>query len=520
MLKYLIFFSIYLATYAVNAEKSVLLNDAQPVMSSGLQNTQNTVGKNDVFGDLKMNKNLGNMQTAVRGMGTTVNRYPNPATGNSLPFLPIPQQNNKPSNSNNIIPQHRKRSRNNRNNNKRHSQSYGSPSSLPSPTSTDRNNNWANFQPVMASPQQLPPSPFSSEWKNYWDNFNPFMSPQIPYPPPTPQINGSNYNPNIPFNRFNNNKNENFGFSNGNNFNPFMSPQIPYPPPTPQINGSNYNPNIPFNNNDENIGYSNGGSNIVVTDDEVVINGKKYPVDSASTQGISVINHGADGYTINGKKVPADVEGNVNSSNKENSFNSANNIQNSKSKEGGQQNNESTSVDNLLSPNIIYSNDGLTFNGKKIPIDVVRKPLNDIDGSGKTSVGFSMNPNINYNNIDGLTIDGKRIPLDKLGNPLNAANIDGSGNISGSNVVTTDDEVVDNGKKYPVDSASTQGISVTNNGVDGYPINGKKVSADEEGNVNSSNKENSFNSANIIENAKSRNGGQRRKKQKPLQFKN
>ncbi|XP_050420058.1 uncharacterized protein LOC126833004 [Adelges cooleyi] len=316
MLRFFIFFSIYLATYAANAEHTVLGNDAKPVRPSGIQNTKNVAGKNDVVGDLKMNNDLGNMQTTARALGTTVKRYDNSATGN---FQTVPQQNNRASNSNTIRKRRNSR-RNNLNANRRNSPLYGSTSSPPSPSSS------------------------SSDSNNYWD--------------------GSSLNPNITF---------------GLTFNGKKIPinVVRKPLNAADIDGSRktsgflFNPKITFNNdgltvdgkkipldslgNPLNAAHINDngkksvdlstGINVALYDDGRVVGiGKKNPSDIGSSgiaikngvvmihgktfQGSSVNYNDVDGYMVDGKKV--DVFENANSSNKDNSFNPANNIQNTK----------------------------------------------------------------------------------------------------------------------------------------------------------------------------------------------
>ncbi|XP_050420036.1 probable cyclin-dependent serine/threonine-protein kinase DDB_G0292550 isoform X2 [Adelges cooleyi] len=513
MLRFFIFLSIYLATYVANAEHSVLENDAKPVMPSGLQMAQNTVGKNNVVGDFKMNNSLGNIQTTVRGMGTTTARYEHMPTDN---FQTIPQQNNRASNSN-TMPKRRNRHRNNRNNNRRYSQSYWSPSSPPLPSPF---NNWDNFNPFMTPQIPYPPPtpqmygsnyntnvPFNgfNNYKNEnfgysnGNNFNPFMTPPIPYPPPTPQI-GSNDNPYNPFNGFNNYNNENFGFSNNNNFNPFMTPPIPYPPPTPNwINGSNYYPNIPFNgfndNKNENFGFSNGidlsnGLNITFNHNGLVINGKQIPIDTASTQEISINFNDKDGLTVNGKKIQFDAVGNpLNAADIDGSGKTSDNLQPISTPTTlypppQQQYNciPYKGLVNLInncyadgSPNISLYDGGVIINGKKIPIDI----------------GSIKGASVKFNEEDGqFTVNGKKIPVDVVENPLNPDDVDvqltGLNNEyhpvedqgkKGQTVDTYDNHNKVNGEKVPENLMENQAVNVDMTG-DGIKINGQEVTGD------------------------------------------
>ncbi|XP_050420041.1 probable cyclin-dependent serine/threonine-protein kinase DDB_G0292550 isoform X7 [Adelges cooleyi] len=421
MLRFFIFLSIYLATYVANAEHSVLENDAKPVMPSGLQMAQNTVGKNNVVGDFKMNNSLGNIQTTVRGMGTTTARYEHMPTDN---FQTIPQQNNRASNSN-TMPKRRNRHRNNRNNNRRYSQSYWSPSSPPLP------------------------SPF-----NNWDNFNPFMTPPIPYPPPTPNwINGSNYYPNIPFNGFNDNKNENFGFSNG-------------------------------------IDLSNG-LNITFNHNGLVINGKQIPIDTASTQEISINFNDKDGLTVNGKKIQFDAVGNpLNAADIDGSGKTSDNLQPISTPTTlypppQQQYNciPYKGLVNLInncyadgSPNISLYDGGVIINGKKIPIDI----------------GSIKGASVKFNEEDGqFTVNGKKIPVDVVENPLNPDDVDGmqltglnneyhpveDQGKKGQTVDTYDNHNKVNGEKVPENLMENQAVNVDMTG-DGIKINGQEVTGD------------------------------------------
>ncbi|XP_050443721.1 putative uncharacterized protein DDB_G0282133 isoform X2 [Adelges cooleyi] len=496
MLRFCLIFFVCLATYTtVNADNNVLGDGGKPFMPSGLQDTQNMVGKNKVVGDFKTNDSLGNIQlTTARGLGTTTNWYENSSATDN--FQTYPQQNNRANNSNRM--QNRRNRR--RNNNRRYSQSYGSPSY----DNSEWKNYWDNFQPVVASPPASPsPSPFSSDWQPYWDNFQPVMTQQMPSPPSPPsppQMNRMNYNNNFPFNRFNNYGNNN-GNINGNGrnsskrqktqFNQFNDDGVlgnNYKVPT---NSGTQGATITMNDKNELIVICpehtvnwrnncypadvdgsgklpinlNNHQNIQFNDDGALVDGHKVPTNSG-TQGASVNFNDKNELIINGQKIPPEAFssgktpddwvihgsnfGNVNSGNvnEDNTpaepqyrcilYKGMNNVRNNCYFDG--------------SPNISLYDGGVVINGKKIPMDV----------------GNTVNPSVQFNEKDGFTINGKKVPADAEGNPLKPADVDAGDFVANKNNI---------------------------------------------GNLNSNN-ENSFNAFNNTQNSKSRKDGQQKSRRK------
>ncbi|XP_050434027.1 formin-J-like [Adelges cooleyi] len=335
MLSFYIICSVYLATYTVNADNIVLDNDGNPIMPSGLRKTQktangsavtiagklntpdnliannkwkgNTVGKNNVVGDLKINDNLGNIPTRGRSLETLLTWGDNSAV----------DQNDNADNSYNwrdFMSDMIYGRRNNRYNNRK---LYGSP-----------------IPPSPPPPPPPPPTSFSSGPNNYWDNFQPLPPPLYlpppsplpiyqppplylpsPTPPPLYLPPPSMYQPPppppppLPYNKGSNN------FSG--NFQPFWTPPTPYPLPPQNNEFYFHNTKIPkkrFNNvnngrndNDNDMLMS---PNIVINDDGAVINGKRIPMYSISQPGVSVNFNGAGELMVNGQKVTVDRAGN------------------------------------------------------------------------------------------------------------------------------------------------------------------------------------------------------------------